>query len=90
MVNQFLKAPILLIVTVLLLAVLFGPLAAAIEPLFEVFAQSEGVQDPSTPFDAGYFDTLLSVLFVQGPLVLIAMSILFVVLVALKFEGATR
>jgi len=49
MVRRFLKAPFVLLSTLMLLAVLFGPLSAAIEPLFDAFRSFDAVQSSETP-----------------------------------------
>lgn len=90
MVKSFLKAPFVLLVLLVLLGVLYGPLAAAVEPLFDAFASTDGVASDDTPVGPGNLDSISRVLFVEGPFVFVAGAILFIGLAALKFEGVLR
>lgn len=89
MVRRFVRAPFVLLVVLVLLAVLYGPLSAAIEPLFEVFQSSAAVQD-SEVVGPGNIARIAEVLFVQGPIVFLAGAVLFLVLAALRFEGVLK
>jgi len=86
---QFVRAPVVLLVLMVLLAVLFGPLSAAIEPLFGFFRSSAAVQN-SEVVGVSNIDRIADVLFIQGPIVLVAGAVLFLVLAALRLEGVLR
>jgi len=90
MVRRFLKAPFVLLSTLMLLAVLFGPLSAAIEPLFDAFRSFDAVQSSDTPTGPSDIDRIAEVLFVQGPIVILASAVLFLILAALRFEGVLK
>lgn len=90
MARRFITAPFVLLAVLVMLAVLYGAFAPAIEPMFDVFQQSEGVQSDETPVDGGMIEQIASVLFVQGPMVFLAGGILFLFLAALKFEGVVK
>jgi hypothetical protein len=90
MAKQILKAPIVLLTILVLLAVLFGPLAAAIEPLFDVLLDSQYVTESGPGPGPGVIERISSVLFVQAPTVYLGVGVLFLIITALKFEGVLR
>ncbi len=89
MTRRYLTAPFVLLTVLLLLAVLFGPLATALEPLFEVFLNSESVQN-SDVVGPGNLKAIEQVLFVQAPIVYVGAGVLFLILAALRLEGVLK
>jgi hypothetical protein len=87
--TSFIKAPVVLLTVLVLLAVLFGPLSAALEPLFDVFLNSSQVQD-STVVGPENIRAISQVLFIQAPIVYLGAAVLFLFLAALRFEGVLR
>lgn len=90
MARRFITAPFVLLVILFMSAVLFGPLAAAIEPLFAFIAQFDAVQSGSTPVGPSNIQDIAQVLFVWGPLAFLFLGVGFVVLAALRLEGVLR
>jgi len=89
MTRRYLTAPFVFLTVLVLLAVLFGPLAAALEPLFEVFLGSEFVQN-STVVGPSDLKAIETVLFVQAPIVYVGAGVLFLFLAALRLEGVLK
>jgi|APHM01.1.fsa_nt_gi hypothetical protein len=89
MTRRYLTAPFVLLTILVLLAVLFGPLATALEPLFEVFLQSDSVQN-SDVVGPSNLEAIESVLFVQAPIVYVGAGVLFLFLAALRLEGVLK
>jgi len=87
--KRFITAPYVLLVILFLSAVLFGPLAAAIEPLFSFFAQ-QNASFSGSPHAPGTIQDIADVLFVYGPLMFLFLGIGFVLLAALRLEGVLR
>jgi len=87
--KRFITAPYVLLVILFMSAVLFGPLAAAIQPLFEFF-EAQNASFSGSPIAAGTIADIADVLFIYGPLAFMFLGIGFVVLAALRLEGVLR
>jgi len=87
--KRFVTAPYVLLVILFMSAVLFGPLAAALQPLLAFFAQ-QNASFSGSPIAVGTINDIADVLFVYGPLAFLFLGIGFVVLAALRLEGVLR